>query len=286
MASRFPDSVIDENHPDFPTLSIIREKINSCAGGPERLRAVLPLLLKDAVDFVLDPATTGRTVIEELDKVEKTFIGLKVEHFLRDMLGLPKGKRDLAGVGGLDVDIKNTIGTTWMIPLETYRSAEPCLLIATAKFDGRCWLGIMLARDSYLGAKNRDQKRSVTAEGKRNILWLVEDEPYPLSRWAEIDMAVFRELRRIKGGNKRAAEFFRKHLGKIVHRSVVQSLLHDQDDYMRRLRGDKKTVGTRDILKKENIELACGVWAESREAVASYGFADLKSDEWIAVRIE
>ncbi len=281
MVSRFPDSIIDENHPDFPTLSIIREKINSCAGGPERLRAVLPSLLKDAVDFVLDPAKTGRTVIEELDKVEKTFIGLKVEHFLRDMLGLPKGKRDLAGVGGLDVDIKNTIGTSWMIPLETYKTSEPCLLIATAKFDGRCWLGIMLARDRYLGAKNRDQKRSVTAEGKRNILWLVEDEPYPRSRWVQIDMVSFRKLREINPGEKRAADFFRENVGRIIHRSIIQALLHDQLDYMKRVRGNG---GARDILQPEGILVLNGHWVKHRKIAMAKGFRLADKFEFLSVR--
>jgi Restriction endonuclease NaeI len=284
MSRRFPDSIVDEHHPDFPTLSIIREKINSCAGGPEKLGAELPTLLKDAVDFVLDPAKTGRTSIDELDKVEKTFIGLKVEHFLRDMLGLPKGKRRDVRFDDLDVDIKNTIGTTWMIPLETYSTSEPCLLIATAKFDGRCWLGLMLARESYLGAKNRDQKRSVTAEGKRNILWLVEDKPYPPSRWEGIDMVRFRELRNIKGGNKRAAIFFQQNLGRIVHRSVLQALLHDQLDFTRRLRGDKKHIGAREILQRQQIVLLCGTWDEESGMAAKAGFPSLSKDEWLALQ--
>ena len=222
MIRRFPPSIIDKDHPDYSMLSKIRDGIYAAAGGAVRLHAELPSLLKEAVDFVLDPAKTGRTSIADLDKVEKTFIGLKVEHFLRDKLGAPKGLRRDLQIDGQDVDIKNTIGTTWMIPPETYQNEEPCLLIATAKFDGRCWLGILLARENYLGAKNRDGKKSVTAEGKRNILWLVEDAPYPASAWAEIDMARFRELRQIKGGKKRAAQFFRENLGKKIDRSIVE----------------------------------------------------------------
>ncbi|MEQ1672999.1 MAG: NaeI family type II restriction endonuclease, partial [Hyphomicrobium sp.] len=122
MVRRFPPSSISPNHPDYPLLSKIRDGIYSKAGGAERLTLHLPLLLKDAVDFVLDPVRTGRTKIAELDKVEKTYIGLKVEHYLREWLGVPKGlKRDIQ-IDGLDVDIKNTISTTWMIPPETYRT--------------------------------------------------------------------------------------------------------------------------------------------------------------------
>lgn len=279
MIRRFPPSIIDKDHPDYSMLSKIRDGIYAAAGGAVRLHAELPSLLKEAVDFVLDPAKTGRTSIADLDKVEKTFIGLKVEHFLRDKLGAPKGLRRDLQIDGQDVDIKNTIGTTWMIPPETYQNEEPCLLIATAKFDGRCWLGILLARENYLGARNRDGKKSVTAEGKRNILWLVEDAPYPASAWAEIDMARFRELRQIKGGKKRAAQFFRENLGKKIDRSIVESLLHDQRDFMKRVRGNG---GARDDLKKEKILILSGIY-DAKEAKRR-GIA-LKRDEFVAVRI-
>jgi hypothetical protein len=32
---------------------------------------------------------------------------------------------------GLDVDIKNTTADTWMIPPETYKNEDPCLVIAS-----------------------------------------------------------------------------------------------------------------------------------------------------------
>jgi len=257
----------------------IRDEVNKKAGGGERLTVELPNLIKNAVDFVIDPVRTGRTTIDELDKVEKTFIGLKVEHFLRDWLDVPKGlNRDLQ-IDGLEVDIKNTIGTTWMIPLETYRVEEPCMLIATAKFEGRCWLGIVVAREAYLGSENRDRKRSITEAGRRNIMWLVEDVPYPPSRWAGIEMKRFRELRSIKGGKKRAAQFFRENLSRIVHRSIVQALLHDQRDYMKRVRGNG---GCRDDLKKDGIELLSGMYDRKRALIQGFS---IEKDEFVAVSI-
>ena len=276
---KFPETLIAPSHPDFETLSRIRDGIFGKLGGEERLRAELPTLIKNAVDFVIDPERTLRTKISDLDKVEKTFIGLKIEHYLRDWLGVPKGlARDLQ-IDGIEVDIKNTIGSTWMIPPETYRVEEPCLLIATAKFDGRCWLGLVLARKNYLNAENRDKKRSVSEEGKRNIMWLVRDEPYPPSRWEGLDMARFRELRNVRGGKKRAAQFFRENLGRIVHRSIMQALLHDQRDYMKRIRGNG---GARDDLKKEGILVLSGTY--DAKAAKKRGHS-LMRDEFVAVRI-
>jgi hypothetical protein len=275
---RFGQSIVGEGHPDFADLSRIRDGVLGRIQGPKQLHELLPGLIKDAVDFVLDPVKTGRTQMVELDRVEKTFIGLKIEHYLRDLLDVPRGiKRDMQ-IDGVDVDIKNTVSSNWMIPPETYRAAEPCLLIATAKFDGRCWLGLMIAREAYLNpGSNRDSKRSLSEAGKRNILWLVEGEPYPASSWDGIDMARFRELRRVQPGELRATLFFRENLSRKVHRQLIQALLHDQKDYMKRLR---RNGGARGALAKEGIVLLSSTFGK-RQA-RERGF-ELSEDEWIAL---
>jgi hypothetical protein len=68
--------------------------------------------------------------MSDLDNVEKTFVGLKMEHYVRDMLDVPKGLRDLV-IDGIDVDVKNTTQNTWMIPQETYRTEDAVLVIAS-----------------------------------------------------------------------------------------------------------------------------------------------------------
>lgn len=270
-------SIVKEGHPDYDALIKIRNGISRRAGSLENLVSQLPIIIKDAIDFVIDPVRTGRTIVAELDGVEKTFIGLKIEHYLRDFLDVPAGIRDLV-IDDVDVDVKNTIRTTWMIPPETYRTEDPCLLIASAEHERFCWLGLMLARSAYLNKPNRDRKRSVSAFGLQNILWLVKAAPFPTSRWDGIDMLRFRELRKMKGGSKRAATFFREYLGKPIHRSVVHALLHDQLDYMKRLRENQ---GARDILSKEGIALLSGSY-DAAEARA-LGFENLQADEWLAV---
>jgi hypothetical protein len=280
---RFGNSIVDDRHRDYSQLRAISDGIERRLEGRASLQELLPGLIKEAVDFVLDPVRTGRTRMAELDKVEKTFIGLKIEHYLRDLLNAPRGKKRDMEIDGVDVDIKNTIGASWMIPRESYRVADPCLLIATAKFDGRCWLGLMIARDSYLNpGKNQDSKRSVSADGRRNIMWLVEDAPYPPSSWDGIDMSRFRELRRMKGGAKRAATFFRENLDRVVNRQLVQALMHDQLDYMRRMRGGESGKdGARAILAAEGISLWSGVYDKN---VAMQHGVVLAASEWCAMR--
>lgn len=76
------------------------------------------------------------------------------------------GLRDLV-IDGQDVDVKNTVRSTWTIPPETYRNEEPCILIRSNGASLKCWLGVIFARDAYLTAvTNRDGKRSISAIGK------------------------------------------------------------------------------------------------------------------------
>lgn len=271
--------MIDATHPDADVLFKIRDAILARCGGSESLRTALPILIGSAIEFVIDPVRTARTAVTELDNVEKTFIGLKVEHFFRDFIDLPKGLRDLE-IDGIDLDIKNTVGATWMIPPETYRQEEACLLIASASVENTCSLGIMIARDQYLTKPNRDQKRGVNKAGRANILWLVRSESLPPSRWEGLDMLRFRELRRVNGGTKRAAIFFRENLNKRMNRSVIKALLFDQQDYMKRLR---ENGGARDILAPEGIVLLSGAYDSDK--IHALGIAPLQPDEFIAVRV-
>lgn len=246
------------------------------------LRELFPLLVRDAVDFVLDPVRTARTRVAELDNVEKTFIGLKLEHFVRDMLDVPKGVRDLV-LRGMDVDIKNTVGNNWSIPQETYRNSEPCLLMAVNDGESTCSLGLIVAKLEYLhgGTGNRDTKRGVSASGFENILWLVAECPFPSSRFSGLDMARFRDLRRNFRGNERAAQFFRENLGRPVHRDVMRALLFDQDDFMKRLRTNG---GAPDILEPEGISILIGVRNGDKETAQALGLGNLRKDEIVGVR--
>ena len=249
-------SIVDEQHIDYPVLSLIRDEIGHRTGGLEILKSQFPEIVRDAVDFVLDPVRTARTRVSELDNVEKTFIVLKLEHFVRDLLDVPKGLRDLE-IAGMDVDIKNTVRDNWSIPIETYRSSEPCLLMAVDDNKYICWLGIIVARIDYLhkGKGNRDTKKGVSSAGFKNILWIINGEPFASSRFSGLDMDRFRELRKMHGGSKRAAAFFTENQWVPIHRSVIQSLLFDQDDYMKRIRGNS---GARDILRRKSIAILSG----------------------------
>jgi len=276
-----PPSQVIPGHPDYDDLTQIRDEIVRRLGSIQEIHSRFSLLVRDAVDFVLDPVRTARTSLTELDNVEKTFIGLKLEHFVRDMLDVPKGLRDLE-ICGKDVDIKNTVGGNWSIPQETYRDAEPCLLMAVDEGRHVCFLGLIIAKPEYLhgGKGNRDTKRGVSSFGFSQILWLLNGEPFPTSKFRGLNMDRFRELRKIAAGSDRAAQFFRENLRRIVHRDVAQALLFDQYDYMKRLRANG---GAPDILKFEGIAILIGTYLKDRELAAEIGIPILRSDEIVGV---
>jgi len=197
------------------------------------------------------------------------------------MLDVPKGLRDLK-IGGMDVDIKNTVAENWSIPQETYRSSEPCLLMAVDEEAHTCFLGLIIARPEYLhgGKGNRDTKKGVSKAGFGNILWVVNGAPFPPSRFSGLNMDRFRELRKSLLGNERVAQFCRENLRRIVHRDVMEALLFDQYDYMKRLRANG---GAPDILRREGIAILIGTYLTDRRLAAKLEFPHLKADEVVAV---
>lgn len=269
---------MEKSHPDFDMLSKVHAGIVLRAGGESRLQIQVPLLIQDAIDFVVDPVRTARTTIADLDNVEKTFIGLKIEHFFRDFIDVPKGLRDLE-IDGIDVDVKNTVGKSWTIPPETYLNSEPVVLVMVADAERHCSLGIFVARPEYMrAAANRDAKLGIRASAHENIWWLVERANLPDSRWVEIDMARFRQLRNLKGGNNRAAQFFRENIGKVIHRSILQALLFDQLDYMKRIRGNG---GAKDTLAKEGIAILSGQFRAA--LIEHFGLPSISRNEFLSV---
>jgi hypothetical protein len=104
---------------------------------------------------------------------------------------------------------------------------------------------------------------------------------FPQSKFIGLDMDRFRELRKTLFGNERAAQFCRENLRRVVHRDVMQGLLFDQYDYMKRLRANR---GAPDILRNEGIAILIGTFLKDRTLAADLGFPNLKADEVVAVK--
>jgi hypothetical protein len=239
-------------HRDFVIMKRLESALAKQAGGVDKLKQELPALIRAAIDEVIDTPRTGRVHASELEKTEKTYIGTKVEILVRNFFHLPKGILDLK-IDGLDVDVKNTLGDTWMIPPEAV--GKPCILVASDEVKRTCFFGIFIAHlENLTAGVNQDKKRSISALGFVNIHWLLIDEPYPESFWSKLGVKKTRAIMRGQSGNERIAELFRNTQGIPVHRDIVQAVAQ-QKDYMKRLR---KNGGARDTLADEGIAILSG----------------------------
>ncbi len=254
MKRNVPPSTVLEGHADYPVLRPLADDITARAGGSDVLAAKVADMLRGCIDDVIMTPKTGRRSYDQLEKTEKTYIGTRVEIELRAMLRLPKGRLDTV-ICGQDVDIKHTMGSTWMIPTEAVDA--PCILMAADETRARCYLGLIVAKLSNLSeSQNKDAKKSVSAEGFRHILWLLVDHPYPRNFWSTVPEDAIARIFEGHSGNARVMQLFREIHDRAISRDVIEAVAQ-QKDFMRRLRSDAGG-GTRDKLAAEGVWLLNG----------------------------
>lgn len=254
MKKNLPASIVIDGHQDFPLLSAVAADIIQRAGGTEALAASFSTMLRQCVDDVIMTPKTGRRSYDELEKTEKTYIGTRVEIELRSMLNLKRGKLDTV-ILGHDVDIKNTMGSNWMIPTEAV--GNPCVLVAADEVRAVSYLGLAVARPEYLTVgQNKDSKKSISAVGFANILWLLNEHPYPPNFWRTVPTDVIGRIFDGESGNRRVMALFREVQRVPITRDVIEAVAQQQD-FMRRIRADNNK-GTRDHLAREGVLLLSG----------------------------
>ncbi|MDD7970610.1 NaeI family type II restriction endonuclease [Roseinatronobacter alkalisoli] len=279
MKKSIPDSIVVAGHRDHNLLTAIAGDILWRAGGHDALATKFAIMLRQCVDDVIMTPKTGRRSYDELEKTEKTYIGTRVEIELRAMLHLPKGKLDTV-ILDHDVDIKNTMGSNWMIPTEAID--HPCILVAADEVRAKCYLGLFVAHPEYLTfGQNKDSKKSVSALGFSNIFWLLFDHPYPENFWRTIPPDAIDRIFLGKTGNQRMANLFREVQRQPIARDVVQAVAQQQD-FMRRIRSDNGR-GTRDILAREGILLLSGHY--DAPLIAALGLPHCLGSEFVSCRV-
>ena len=267
--SLFPGSgyqPLPAGHTDHADLSRLEEQLLTAVGGKQLFEEKLRSFFRSAIDEVIDTARTGRFLLADLEKTEKTYLGTKFEILLRDWLQVPRGiVLDLL-IGGEEVDVKSTTGggSGWMIPPEAI--GRLCILLRVNEIQSICAVGLARARPEYLRAgQNRDAKTSFSAAGTANIWWIAIDFPYTPNFWTQIELALRQRIMAPKGGSARLAVLFENCLEMPVSRVLIASIAA-QDDFMKRIR---RNGGARDILAPKGIVI---LYAENdRELMEQLG---------------
>lgn len=233
--------------------------------------------IRQSFDEVYDGQRTGRYSIDQLAKVEKTYIGTKVELLVQNEFALARGSTLDYVVDGIEVDAKWSMAEGgWMIPLEAV--GQICLCMTASDGDSLFSVGLVRADDEILGAPNRDKKRSLTSAGRDEIAWIGYRATLPENilmhlgsddRDAVLDAA--------KSGQQRVNELFRRVRGRIIDRNTVLTVAR-QDD------GPKRVRDARLHLQREGI-LILGHQNDHPRIARACGLPVPAKGTWVSVRV-
>ncbi len=260
---------------DHAQLAYLADCLRSSVSDPDGIVGATAQLIRRAIDEVIDAPRTKRLILSQCEKTEKTYLGTKVEILFRDAIGQPKGEFLDLDLGGVDTDIKHSIGTAWMIPKEAVD--KPCVLISENEAKARFNLGLIICRPENLTTGgNRDQKLQVSAYGREQAVWFAKDEPYPRNIWQGFDPELLALINTHNGGAARVAELFRHLQGVPIPRSAIAAIAA-QLDPLKRVRANG---GARDILRPEGIAILWG--SKDRALIAALDLPGILSDEFIS----
>jgi len=264
-------------HRDCELIGRLESAIVRDAKGWERFVEEVPRLLRQAIDEVIDAPRSRRLLIGELEKTEKTYIGTKIEILLRYHLRLDRGKILDVLVDGIEVDIKNTIRGSWMIPREA--AGHPCILISANEKTAKCSFGLVVIQQDILRSRsNQDKKKTISSAGMANVHWLLKDHDYPKNFWEDVPPSVLRVVTNPRGGTERLNLLFRHYLRTPISRATVMALA-PQKDTLKRLR---KNGGARDRLVKDGIALLSGKYHS--DLISKLGLPFCGPSEFISIQ--
>jgi hypothetical protein len=267
--------IAEETNNDSKLLQNLEKAIFRSAKGRDRFQREVPILLRKAIDEVIDSARTDRVTLNETEKTEKTYLGTKVEILLRNFLEFPRGEVLDLSVDGIEVDIKNTMHGNWMIPSEAI--GHPCILVKIDEESAQFSIGLFVARREALSSgTNKDGKSSISKAGRDRIHWIAKDQPYPKNFWQSLSPDVRRAITSPQSGSKRVDALFRLVQATPISRAIVLGAAR-QKDAMKRLR---KNGGARDSLNREGIALLSGQY--DRAMIEGLQLPHCGKDEFIS----
>lgn len=234
--------------------------------------------IRQSFDEVFDGQRTGRYRIEQLGKVEKTYIGTKVEIVVQDEFGLQRGRRLDYLVDEQEVDSKWSMKSGgWMIPTEAV--GELCLCLTANDNRSEFQVGIVRAGDALLKAGlNKDKKRRLNDDGLSAMTWLVSRGDLAENLLLHLDDGTRDSiLNPAFSGQRRVNELFRLVQQRIVRREVVLTVAR-QDD------GPKRVRDARKALRAEGV-IVLGHQQSHPRIAADLGLAIPPKGSWLSCRV-
>ncbi len=233
--------------------------------------------IRKSFDEVIDGPRTGRFRIEQLEKTEKTYIGTKVEIVLRVELGLERGQILDNLICGHEVDTKFSLSQGWMIPREAV--GQICMLVAGNDNAGTFVTGLLrMTEDVLTFGSNQDGKRSVSAKGRKSILWIADNLPMPENFLLNLPTDIRTCIMSQHNGMQRVRALFQSVTGKIIPRIAIEQVAQ-QKDPLRRARQTKASLLGAGFL------VLCATYESDRVEFHRHGFHDFNNDDWLCIRL-
>ncbi|WP_122425601.1 NaeI family type II restriction endonuclease [Pseudomonas viridiflava] len=232
--------------------------------------------IRKAFDEVIDGPRTGRFQIEQLEKTEKTYIGTKVEIVLRAELELERGRVLDNLICGHEVDTKFSIRAEWMIPREAV--GQICLLVAGDDNLGTFVTGLLrMTEDVLTVGSNQDGKRSISAKGRKEIVWLALNESMPKNFLLHLPTGIREKIMRQQSGKQRVKALFQNVTHQIIPRTAIEQVAQ-QKDPMKRAREMKEELAL------EGFQVLCSTYDIDREFFRRHGFHNFTKGDWLSIR--
>ena len=265
--------MIDDLQVDADLVAVHRWLINRPIGD----------LLMDATDsavkYVLDGARTWRFDLLDsaVDSDERASVGTKLQYHVIQGLGLRKQPPLDTAIVGVAVEIKGTVGRTWMIPKEG--QCEVTLLIRIDAQNNRFAAWLMRTHRRWLNeGANQDGKRSPRADAVANYaLTVVPWTPLPPEPLKTLTAAQLAEVFGDRGLKRRLGSLFRFLPEVIIPRGSITTVGAGLQDPLRRAREVKE-----DLLLSDGLVVLVGKWSDERFVAKRMGF-DISDSAWVAV---
>ncbi len=234
--------------------------------------------IRQSFDEVFDGQRTGRYRLEQLSKVEKTYIGTKVEIVVQAEFWLQRGTRLDYLVDDQEVDSKWSMTSgAWMIPTEAV--GELCLCMTANDNTSKFQVGILRVGDALLRiSENKDRKRRLNDVGLSAMTWLANPGVLAENLLLHLDS----HMRSLilddsLSGQGRVTELFRRVQQRVIRREVVLTLAQ-QDD------GPKRVRDARKALRPEGV-IVLGHQQSHPRIAADLGLEIPPKGSWISCRV-
>lgn len=136
------------------------------------------LIMRQAIDEVIDSANTGRNAVEELEAPEIAYLATKVEILLKYWLSFPRGNHLDVLIAGEETGVKCAIESRCSIA--TTILGHPCVVVRIDLTNSRFSIGIVVPRSTRLslGGVGRQAFRSLKLR-QPSVHWICRNCAVP-----------------------------------------------------------------------------------------------------------